>query len=418
MNLKDLFTSKEIKATTIETKAANLDYNNIQLITGAQLTDSSNLTPKELMSFNTHWVYLCNNKNAGTCSSIPFKLFYQNKSGKKVVNGSAPVKGRNDIVEIIDHPFLDLMKQVNPYMNWTDLASLIFGYMGLIGNSYVRIEKDASSKPVALYPLLAENVTLKLNEANGEVVSYKYFDKTVYTPEEIIKFSNLNPGSLVNGKGDLEACINAVQRYCYYDYAEKYLNKNNMRPDFVATYKTKLSENEKNDVETIWRKHFTRKGIGKPLITSEMDIKPLGLAPKDMQWIQGREAAIKEILAVFGVPDALVFLNSANLASSYSATAHYYKYTIFPKMTKFCEKLNESLLPLYDENLYVDFDKTIQVDPAEQAAINNNYIASGVLTINEVRESLGMQPLEEKEEEAIEEEVVGQVEEPIEGVKD
>lgn len=403
MSLLDFLKTKEIKSDTLETKAANMDISNIQIITGSTISTDAILTPRELMAYNVHWVYTCNTKNSGTCASIPLKLYYQNKSNSKVIQSSRPVKGKNDIVEILDHPFLDLIKNVNPYMNWTDLSALIFGYMGLVGNSYVYIEKDGSGKPKALYPLLSEFVTLKLNEANGEVAAYKYFEKRTYRPEEIIKFSNVQPGSLINGKGELEACIKAVQRYCYYDSAESYLNKNNMRPDFVAAYKTKLSEAERNDVEKIWFKKFGRKGLGKPLITSDMDIKPIGLAPKEMQYPQGRSAAIDEILATFGVPEALIFLNSANLASSRSATSHYLRYTIYPKLTKFCEKLNETLLPLYDDNLYVDFDKNIEADPVEQSTILNSYVTSGVMSVNEAREVIGLEPIEEDIEESIEE---------------
>ena len=398
MNLKDLFTTKESKH--IETKAATIEtkgYNNLQVYTGQILNDTV-LTPQELMQYNVHYVYTCNSKNSSTCASIPLKLYYENKSGKKVVNGSQPVKGRNDVVEILEHPFLDLMKNVNPYMNYTDLASLIFGYQGLIGNAYVYLEKDSSGKPKALYPLLAEHITLKLDDANGEVKAYKYFDKKIYLPEEIIKFSNLQPSSLVNGKGELEACIRAVQRYCYYDSAESYLNKNNARPDFVAAYEDKLTENEREDVEKIWFKKFRGKGLGKPLITSNVKIIPLGLAPKDMQWPVGRKAAIDEILATFGVPESLVFNNNSNYASSYTAMTHYMKYTIFPKMARFCEKLNEQLLPLYDPNLYVDFDRTLEANPVEQSTILSTYVASGIMTQNEAREKLGLEPIEEPEE--------------------
>jgi HK97 family phage portal protein len=247
-----------------------------------------------------------------------------------------------------------------------------------------------------------------MDDANGEVKAYKYFNKKIYEPEEIITFSNLQPGSLVNGKGELEACIRAVQRYCYYDQAESYLNKNNARPDFVAAYENKLTENEREDVEKIWFKKFRGKGLGKPLITSNVKIIPLGLAPKDMQWIQGRKAAIEEILATFGVPNSLIFLNEANLASSRTASSMYLKYTIYPKMARYVEKLNETILPMYDSNLYCDFDRNVEADPVEQSTILNSYVASGIMTKNEAREKLGMEPIEEVEE----------VEEPIKPLKE
>lgn len=380
----------------ILTKSANIESNNLPyaLITNPQ-SELKEYLPKELIQYNLHWVYICNNKNANTCASIPLKLYYENKTGKKVVNNSQPVKGKVDVVEILEHPILDIIKNVNPTMNYTDLASLTFSYLGLLGNSFWYIEKNGKNV-VAIHPWKSEDVTIKMNDINGEITSYKYHEKT-YSPDDVIQFSNYNPGSLVQGKGELEAVINAVKRYCYYDLAEQSLNKNNSRPDFIVSYKSRLSENERSDVEKIWFKKFNRKGLGKPLITSECDVKPIGLSPKDMEYRVGREAAIKEILAGFGVPEALVFLNSANLASATSATSHYYKYTIFPKMARFVEKLNEKLMPLYDDNLYLDFERNIEADATEQAGIYKTYVDAGIMTVNEVRDALQLPPIEEKE---------------------
>lgn len=393
MSLLDLFKTKSI--SEVEQKAANIESNKMsfELITGTQLKSVANLTPKELIQYNTNYVEIANNKNATTCATLPLKLYYQT-NGKRVVNDSIPVKGKNNVVEILNHPFLDLIKNVNEDMNYTDLASLTFGYLGLIGNMYWYVEKDGKGMPINIYPLLSEHVTLKLNESNGKIMAYKYFDK-VFPTEDIIQFSNYQPGSLISGKGELEACISAARRYCYYDFAEAALNSNNARPDFVVSYKTKLTENEQKDVSKIWSKKFGSKGIGKPLVTSDVDIKPMSLAPKDMEWLEGRKSSMQEIINSFGIPESLLFINSSNYASSYTAVDHYMRYTIFPKMDRYCEKINEKLLPLYDEGLYIDYDRTITPNPVEQANVLKTYVDAGIITINEAREKIGMQPLED-----------------------
>jgi len=399
MSFKDFFTKS---FTELENKSANISVGGQQdftIVSSCQSNDQTvnrTLSPKELVEFNTHWVFISNSKNANTCATIPLKLYYENKTGKKLVQNSQPVKGKIDVVEILEHPFIDLMKNINEGMNYTDLSALTFGYMGLVGNAYWWLDKDGKGLPQAIYPLMSEYVITKLDKPNGKIVGYKYFDNT-YKVEDVIQFSNFCPGSLLQGKGELEACIDAVRRYCYYNYAESALNKNNARPDFVVSYKTKLNDNEQKDIEKIWYKKFGRKGIGRPLITSEATILPLGLPPKDMAYPAGRDSAIKEILACFGVPEALVFLNSANLASSRSANSHYMKYTIFPKMDRYVEKLNEQLLPLYDYNLYADYDRSLEADPLEQSTVLSNYVMNNIISINEAREKIGLEPIDDPE---------------------
>src|SRR5574343_474929 len=109
MAFLDLFKTKNISMNQVDTKSANIDSSNInyQLVVGNQLKSCTNLSPKELIEYNTHWVFICNSKNANTCASVPLRLYYENKSGKKVVNG-VPVEVSNNIVEITQHPFLDL----------------------------------------------------------------------------------------------------------------------------------------------------------------------------------------------------------------------------------------------------------------------------------------------------------------------
>lgn len=417
----------EIKAGKIELQGSLSIFTNNRSLNGATLPS------KDLINLNKGWVYVANNKNALQVASTPIKLYYDKskKTNKKLFTPNKQVKAHksivnklitkqntnvNNIVEIEDHPFLNLLKNINPYMNYTDFAFLIHSYLGLIGNAFVKIELDNIGLPSALYVLNSEYITIIKSKNNNEIIGYKYDDsatKITYEPKEIIHFVNYAPGNTILGRGELESCLNAVLRYNYYDQYENGLNANNACPSFAVMYKN-LSESEKNDVYKSWFKRFGGPAnAGKPIITSDAEVKMLGFAPKDMEYGQGREWARQEILAAFGVPDSLVVLNASNLASAKSATSHYMKYTIIPKLSQYCEKLNEKLLPLYDENLYCWYEVSLESDPAEQSTILSTYVNSRILTIDEAREQLGLSTMEVKEdkEEVNEEEVVVEGEE-------
>ena len=395
---KNLFSRK------LEQKAISTDQNLINIISNEPY-NKDKYSAQELIKLNKNWIYICNFKNASTCASVPLKLYYNSngKSIEKTPHRKIDKKTFNilrkelnkktleldDIVEIIEHPVLDLLYKINDSMNYIDFVQLVQGYCGLIGNSYVRIELT-NGVPSALYPLLSEYVSVICDKATRQVTKYIYKvnnDTVTYQPDEILHFVNYCPGDITIGRGDLEACVDAAMRYNYYDAYENYLNRNNARPDFIINYKNNINEKDYKEVYRQFTKRFgSVKNAGKPIVTTgEMNIQNIGLAPRELQYSLGRAEAQKVICAVFGVPEALVELNSANLASSLSANNMYNKYTIYPKMTALVEKLNEKLLPMYDSNLFLWFDKSFENSQIEQAEVDQIYITNGVYNGEYVR---------------------------------
>ena len=421
---------KILRADGVDTKAFIQDtaVNQWQFFFG----QSSNkyYSPKELLQYNTGWTYTCNNKNAQTLATIPYKLYYKNSSGqdlKYVSNHKISTKQLkylerttnkqlNNVVEIESHPVLDLLHCPNPRMNYVDFTAFIQSYLGLIGNAYVMKERDNKGNVIALYPLLSENVSVIVDEnafGYGAIRAYKYtstFNQSaslkertmIIEPEDMIQFSNYQPGNCLYGKGELEAAICCAEREFYYDQTENYLNRNNARPDFLVTYKNGLTENQQKEVQRMWyKKYGTPMNAGKPLITGgDVDVKQLGFSPRDMQYQMGRTEVRREVCAVYGVPNSLVDIENSNLASSKSAMDHYKQYTILPKLQKFLEKLNQQFVEQYDPNLFVwyDGDMITSEDPLERASIDKIYLEAGVYGNKFVRSRMGIEDVQDDAE--------------------
>ena len=384
--------------------------------------------PRILVSFNTGWVAVCNGKNASTCASIPLKLYYRNRNSRKLeLTSSRQLDGRthkslvrskglilrNDerIDEVIDHPVLDLFENVNDRMNYFDWCELMFQYQGLIGNGYTEIiyEKDM---PVKLIPLLGENIIPIANGRNqGDILYYVYRpdmgvstntskNERIIKPENMLHFAQYAPGNTLIGRGDLENCLSAQERYCYYDSFEKYLGLNNSRPDFVAAYKSKLNEKDMKDMYRQWNKRFGNgpQNSGKVAVTSgDLEIKPLSFSPKELEYQIGRQWSLKEIAGAFGVPEALISTTDVNRANAVESMNHYLRNTIYPKMVKYCGKLNEKLVPGYDEDLFVWFEEQYLENPVEKVQSTINAYTQGILTKNEARSAMGYEQLAEDE---------------------
>jgi len=421
---KTLITSKEMPLTEVESKAfiADTAVNQWQFFFG----QSSNkyYSPKQLLQYNTGWVFVCNNRNAMTISTIPYKLYYRNKSGKslkyakgkaisnkqmKFLEKTTQKEMSGNVLEIEEHDVLELLHNPNPRMNYTDFTGMIQSYLGLIGNSYVYKQRDKTGKVIALYPLLSENVSAVVQENGfgyGDILNYKYTstfnqstsleERVMNIPtEDIIHFLNYQPGNALYGKGELEAAICCAEREFYYDQTENYLNRNNARPDFLVTYKNGMTENQQKEIQRLWfKKYGTPMNAGKPMVTNgDVDVKQLNFSPRDMQYVMGRTEVRREVCAVFGVPNSLVDINDANRASAQSGLDYYKQTTVLPKLQKFLEKLNEQLVEDYDENLFVwfDGDMIISSDEKEAAEIDRIYLDEGIYGATYVRNRLGIE---------------------------
>jgi HK97 family phage portal protein len=429
-NFKSLFGKN-----SIEEKAFNQNTSLWQLLMGSG--SDKVYSPKELLKYNFGWVAACLNKNAQTLSSIPIRLYYKKENGQSLKASKHKIlkkeiqlavktsskKSFTELVEITEHQVLDLIERPNSRMNWTDFVILNETYLGLIGNSYIYMEKEGD-KITGLYPLLSENVSIKVKEnawGYGDIQNYLYSKDGVeshsFPPEAIIHMLNSSPGSVLYGKGELEQCLSAAERELYYDQTENYLNRNNARPDFLVSYVNGIKENEQKELMKMWYKKFgSVQNSGKPLVASgDVKVQQLGFNPREMQYKTGRDAVRQEIASVFGVPEALLVINESNFASSKSATNHYVQFTIKPKLTRFLEKLNEQFVSVYDDRLFLWWDGEFNssMDALETAQLDQIYLTNGVYNPDYVRSRMGIEGIVDDEETVVNEETETPVSEGI-----
>lgn len=417
------------------------NFPNINSILDIVRTDDSIKTysAPDLIKLNKGWANVCCNKNANTAAGVPIKLYYVTNSKSlpkrssfkllskkvqaKVARGlKIDLTTDQQVVEIMDHQFLTLMETVNSTMNNFDFISLVHNYLGLIGNCYVEIVKGEDGLPSELHPLISEYVKIKAdNMLDGKITNYLYKlpdmqEPKTYSPDNVLHFINYQPGSNLIGFGELESCLVAVNLYNYYDLFECRLNKNFGQPDYIAHIKGQANQKTKEELYIQLAKRCSGKNVGKPLVvTGDVEIKELNFRPREMMFNQGREWCLRNILATFGIPEALIKLENANRASAVISVNQYYSLTIFPKLSRFCQKLNEKLIPMYGQDgLYCWFDYgVLESDPLERSSILNSYVASGIMDINEAREQLNLGEKEETDETDELEEPVDELEEPI-----
>jgi HK97 family phage portal protein len=401
-----------------------------ELITQAPAVVSRD--PLYLLNNQKGVVYACQSKNAAAVSLANFKLYTVEKSNKKlgkwvqkksltkqeklyikqVKNNITKSLSENDeIVEIVDHPFLDLIYNVNDRYDKQSLFEQTENYLGILGNCYWYIERDEDGLPKGLDILPTEYISIEL-DSNNKITGYilNYHNKiTKYDKKDIIHFKNTIAGTfskiiynntqpLTNlyGMGNIESVRDEIALLNQINQYELTLFENMGRPDFVVSYKGKLQEKEKKELFKAWNKLFAGvRNSGKVQISDgDFDIKELGFSPRDLAYENGKKYLRDTICNAFGVPVDLIDTSNSNRATSQIALEQYYQFTIIPKLRKIEETITQNLLTNYDNTLFMVYDNLIKEDSKLQAEINDIYLKNGVLTIDEVRATMGLDPLQ------------------------
>lgn len=377
------------------------------------------VSPEELLRQYSGWVYSCANIGASTIAALPLKLYASRGTGEQKARcwakgvtraedkrlrakfaHKADISHADEIEEILDHPILDLLKNVNKVNNQFDLKEQTSMFLDLCGNALWYLKLNAMGQPEEVWVLQPNLITLKRDPEQG-VTGYLYGrsgrEQIKLTPDEVIHFKYPNPQDAWWGLGPVQAGIMAVERANAMDVYEHATMKNMGRPDVAVVYKSGvLQEDERRDLEIAWNNAYAGPDkAGKVRVMDEQfELKELGWSPREMAFLQGRNWTLKEIAAMFPIPVALLDTEQISRAprSGMDGTAMFMgQYNTLPRARRIEEKLNERLCPLYDERLFLAFDNPVPEDVAMGLQSDTALLAAFTVTINEVRSRRGME---------------------------
>ena len=411
--------------------------------------------PRSLMGLYNGYAYACGQKIANFVSAVPVHLYklvpagtrpkytpYREVSGKTLMAwnnpenrvaqkmlASMPAKVKNtitgydivdingrksvmlykqgvEVVEITDHPLLNLLHRPNNTMSWPDFIGTVISYFAVLGNCYLLPAFNNEQQIVRLKTLLSEYMWL-MTDGDGTVTQFQYYPASqewhthFYDPREIIHLMTPSAGSTICGRGWLEA----VQKECrLIEESNNHLISlaNNMgQPGAIITIHGKAgSEKERETVIQKFMQKFTQMKRGKPLVNftngpeDKIDVMPSGLNPKEMAYTENLPWLRSAVCAAAGVPEDLIHSGHSNRSSSQTAMAGFLSYTVCPHLNSILEQFNHRLTPAYDDDVFLAYDpnEIMKDDPVIQSTVLKTYVQAGIMTPNEARESISLPP--------------------------
>lgn len=376
-------------------------------------------SPPELLAELKNTAWACASINAAVCANNPPQLFVATQDGqaapKCLTKALAPeaeqslrsqrgvavkFRGAARIEQVLDHPLLTLLQQVNPVHNQFDLWELTTLYQEVHGSAYWYLELGPLGVPAAIWVLPTQYVTPVRRADSAKIVDYYSYRagarEQTFAPESIIHFRYPDPRDpYTSGLSPLRACFEQVALTSDYAAMKKAIYDNRGIPSAIVSPDEIMGEEERDRLEARWNDKFRRGGAGRVLIAeSKLKVDVLEHSMGDLAQLAEIRATMNDVCNAFHVPIAYMTTNT-NLANLQAAERQHLSNAIHPRLQRRDQKLNEQLLPLFDPSgrLFLASADPTPLDTDVEVRRLDLQLRSGVRTINEVRQSLGLPPV-------------------------
>jgi HK97 family phage portal protein len=309
--------------------------------------------------------------------------------------------------ELHAHALLDLLAQPNATTSGPDLLEDWYGYLLIAGNGYIEAV-SAGGALRELHVLRPDRMKI-VPGADGWPEAYEYTANGVtarfaQAPERghrpILHMALFNPSNDYYGMSPIEAAASSIDLHNAASNWNKALLDNAARPSGALVYtsadghlteeqfarlKSELSENYQGAVNA-----------GRPLLLEGgLDWKTMSMSPKDMDFIEAKHVAAREIALALGVPPMLLGIPGDNTYSNYAeANRVFWRQTVLGLVNRTLKSLEVWLAPYYGERLSLrPALDAIDALSVERSALWDRVQRADFITTDEKRALVGLPPL-------------------------
>ena len=335
------------------------------------------------------WAYACAWKNSTSVAQVELCIYKKSYDSKK---------NKEKLEEIGQHPFLDVIKSVNPFSNKFELFTITQTFLELTGNAYWWIPKNPLGVPYMIWNIPSNWVRIvpsKTKFIEGYVVQVPGQGEVVpFDEEEIIHFKFPSPFNLFYGTGPMYAAMFGIDLNNQIKTWGINYFLNNANPGGILTTENSLSDQQYQRLRDQWNvKYRGSKNAGKmAFLEGGLKYEQTGSTMVDARMESVSKDVRDEILSMFGVPASkLGLVEDVNRANADANDYTYQKDTIRPRLLLIEEKLNEKMIPIYDDNLVCKFKNAVPEDKEYKLRERQANIQMGLTTIDEEREKEGLE---------------------------
>ncbi len=305
--------------------------------------------------------------------------------------------------ELDDHPMLDLLRRPNGQEIAADFLESVYGHLLVSGNAYLE-QVPVGGEPRELYALRPDRVKVVPGVGGWpEAFDYTVSGRTIRLAAEgdpvpaVRHLKLFHPLNDHYGFAPIEAAQMSLDIHNAAASWNKALLDNAARPSGALVYGAGDALNLSPDQfdrlkEELESGYQGARNAGRPLLLEGgLDWKPMGLTPKDMDFIEAKNQAAREIALAFGVPPMLLGIPGDNTYSNYQEAGRaFWRGAVLPLVKRTSHHLAAWLGPAWDGRLRLEPDiDAIEALGTEREALWRRVGAADFLTEDEKRTAVG-----------------------------
>jgi len=253
--------------------------------------------------------------------------------------------------KLTEHPLASLLARPNPRVGGAELLEGVYAYLLTAGNAYLEAALlDGEVK--AIYALRPDRVRVALGR-DGHAVGYGYtaggrtrqLSLEARPVAEVMHLALFHPLDDHYGMAPLEAAAQSLDIHNAAADWNKALLDNAARPSgaLIYTADTGLTEAQFNRLKGELEANFQgASNAGRPLVLEGgLDWKPMALSPAELDFVELKNAAAREIALAFGVPPMLLGIPGDNTYANYAeANRAFWRGTVVPLVRRVADDLS------------------------------------------------------------------------------
>lgn len=266
----------------------------------------------------------------------------------------------------------DLLALVAQTSAGQSLLETLTAHLLLHGNAYVQVLKDARGRPVELFALRPERMSVVASEDGWpQAFAYTVAGRQVTIPvldedasPNVIHIRHFHPADDHYGAGCLAAADQAIATHNAAADWNRQLLENAARPSGALVYDNgdgqTLTPDQFDRLRAELAQAFSGAGnAGRPmLLEGGLSWQAMAMTPADMDFATLKSATARDIALAFGVPPMLLGLpGDATYANYREANRALWRLTLLPLAAKLFAGITEGLAPWFpDARIEIDLD--------------------------------------------------------------
>lgn len=308
-----------------------------------------------------------------------------------------------------EHAFSGVFARPNPEQSGPELMEAFYGHLQIAGNGWLELVTldDIPREICALRPDRVRIIPGKSGwpagwEHDGNGIKRRMWRDESKGRSPICHLKLFNPNDDLYGQSPLEAAAIAVDIHNAGGAWNKALIDNAARPSGALVFRGTPGNERLTDEQferlkaELTNSHTGAANAGRPLVLEGgLEWTPMSMTPAEMDFVEARRAASRDIALAFGIPPMLLGIPGDNTYANYrEANLAFWRQTILPLVNKAAATIGHWLEPWSDGPLVVVPDlESVSALGIDRETTWARLEATSFLTLNEKRALAGLPPL-------------------------